>query len=58
MKLFEKKYDGESMADIGRDVYEAFNKDFNPLVENIPQDVHGFPQGEFIVSIEWLHNTE
>ena len=28
MELFKKTYDGESIVDVGRDVFEAFDKDF------------------------------
>ena len=57
MELFKKTYDGESIVDVGRDVFEAFDKDFNPPAAAIPQDGHGFPQGEFVVTIEWVPNV-
>jgi hypothetical protein len=57
MELFKKKYDGESMVDIDRDVFEALDQDFNPLVSAIPKDEYGFQQGTFIVTIEWIPNT-
>lgn len=56
MELFKKTYDGESIVDVGRDVFEAFDKDFNPPAAAIPQDDHGFQQGEFVVTIEWVPN--
>lgn len=56
MELFKKTYDGESIVDVGRDMFEAFDKDFNPPAAAIPQDDHGFQQGEFVVTIEWVPN--
>ncbi len=40
--IFEKKYDGENLYDLGRDIHECFDKRFNPKVENIPVDEYGF----------------
>ena len=57
MELFKKTYDGESIVDVGRDVFEAFDKDFNPPAAAIPQDDHGFQKGEFVVTIEWVPNV-
>lgn len=57
MELFKKTYDGESIVDVGRDVFEAFDKDFNPPAAAIPQDDHGFQQGKFVVTIEWVPNA-
>ena len=53
MILFDEKYDGESIVDVERDVLEAFDTDFNPLLLNIPQDEHGFCKGTFKVTVEW-----
>lgn len=58
MKIFEKTYDGESIVDINRDVSEALQDDFNPLMENIPSDDHGFAFGNFKVTIEWSPTEE
>ena len=58
MNLFTKKYDGNSIVDIDRDVCEAFDKIFNPIAGSIPQDEDGFYQGEFIVSVEWVPNEQ
>jgi hypothetical protein len=52
-KIFEKTYDGESVVDVYRDVTEAFDADFNPVMQNIPQDQHGFQTGQFRVTVEW-----
>jgi hypothetical protein len=54
--IFEKKYDGETLYDLGRDIHECFDKSFNPKVENIPVDEYGFQQGNFVVSVKWIPN--
>lgn len=53
MILFEKQYDGESLHDLERDVYEAFVEDFNPIMATLPKDPHNFTKGIFTVRIEW-----
>ena len=54
MKLiFKKTYDGESMVDLGRDVHEAFETDFNSNMIGIAQDEDGFLEGSFTVTIIW-----
>jgi len=53
MKIFEQTYDGESLYDVGRDVSEAFDESFNPLVAEIPSDQYGFQEGTFKITIEW-----
>ena len=54
--IFEKTYDGESIVDLDRDVSEAIMEDYNPMVELIPNDEHGFQQGSFKVTITWSEN--
>jgi hypothetical protein len=40
--IFKKEYVGfEAIADIDRDVCEAFDTDFNPLAEQIPDEHQG-----------------
>jgi len=40
--IFTKDYEGfEAMADIGRDVEEAFDPDFNPQAEQLPCEHQG-----------------
>lgn len=51
--IFDKKYDGESLCDLSRDVSEAFDKNFNEMMEQVPRNEHGFHQGTFHVKIEW-----
>lgn len=52
--IFQKKYDGESIYDVGRDVSEAFDSDFNPIMDTLPTDEHGFTKGTFVVTVQWL----
>lgn len=53
MIVFEKEYDGESLYDLGRDIAEAIDVTYNPIVEEIPQDEYGIQLGTFKVIIEW-----
>jgi hypothetical protein len=53
MILFKKEYDGESIYDVERDVFEAFQSDYNSLVHAIPMDDGGIMKGTFKVTIEW-----
>jgi hypothetical protein len=40
--VFEKTYDGfESLYDIGRDIDEAFDERFNPVIKDIPGEFQG-----------------
>lgn len=48
MIIFDKKYDGESLYDLGRDINEAIEESYE-----LPQDEHGFILGKFKVTIEW-----
>lgn len=54
MILFEKVYDGESLYDLSRDLHEAFKEPFNPNAKELTKDQHGFLEGEFKVTIEWI----
>lgn len=51
--LLDKQYDGESIADVERDVYEAFDGRFTPAMDSIPTDAHGISKGTFTVTIKW-----
>jgi len=53
MIIFEKEYDGESLCDLNRDVSEAFDADFNPIVSKIPTDKYGIQLGKFKVVMMW-----
>lgn len=50
---FCKEYDGESLHDISRDIHEAFDERFNPVIAEIPVDKYGIPKGVFKVTIDW-----
>ncbi len=58
MELFKKKYDGESIVDVGRDVFEAFDPAFNPAAAAVTQDEHGLQCGTFVVTVEWIPPDE
>lgn len=51
--LFEKDYDGESLYDLGRDISEATDENYNSALNDIPQDEYGFQKGKFTVTIKW-----
>ena len=51
--LFLKKYDGESLYDLSRDIGEAFDGASNPAILEIPLNRDGFQKGTFTVRIEW-----
>lgn len=54
--LFDRFYDGESLHDLDRDIYESLSGEFNPKMEDIPQDENGFPLGSFRVTVEWTND--
>lgn len=51
--VFEKTYDGESIADLPRDINEMWNPKFNPdmLGADLNPDENGIPVGNFKVTI-------
>ncbi len=49
--IFDKKYDGESIVDLGRDFSEMF--EFNPAADAIPVDEYGIHKGTFKVTVVW-----
>lgn len=51
--IFHKEYDGESIADVERDVLESFDVRFNPEAEVITLDENYIPEGRFIVTVQW-----
>ena len=52
-EIFSQTYDGETIADVQRDIMEAFDPRYNNEVEDIPVDEYGFQKGRFTVTIEW-----
>lgn len=54
MIVFEEEYSSESLYDLGRDVHEAFDERFNPIMNKIPKDECNFHTGTFKVTIEWI----
>lgn len=55
--LFEQDYDAESLYDLGRDIGEAVDGDYNPEMAKIPVNEDGFQTGTFKVKIEWIPPT-
>lgn len=45
--VYRNSYCDEELADVGRDVFEAFDSDYNPKVKGLPDD------GEYTVTITW-----
>lgn len=54
--VFRRRYGGDNICDIERDVSEAIADGYNPIVAEIPKDEHGFQQGTFEVLIVWHPN--
>lgn len=54
--IFQKKYDGESLYDLDRDVSEAMMEEYNDIIGSLPVDENGFIAGEFTVTI--THSVE
>ena len=53
--LFQKRYDGESIVDMDRDLSEMeyVLRDGKPLPEE-----NGFPTGTFVVSVVWFPDED
>lgn len=58
--LFTKNYDGESIVDFSRDMYEVFDERFTPQLKEIPDmsESPGFWSGKFTVSIVWTPDND
>jgi hypothetical protein len=54
-EIFTKEYSDEELYDVERDVMEALQEEYNPIVGNIPKDRDGFRTGTFVVSIDWVN---
>lgn len=57
IEVFKKEYDGESIVDLGRDIFEALSTEYNPVLDLIPVDARGFQKGTFTVAITWSEET-
>ena len=57
MTLHLKSYSDESLSDLDRDITEAFDEIYNPMVASIPKDEHGFRKGTFTVSVMWFDDS-
>ncbi len=53
LDLFKKEYGGEDIADLGRDVQEALDEDYNLEMLKVPQDDGHIAKGTFTVTIKW-----
>lgn len=51
VRIFEKSYSGEGLADIERDISEMFEG--NPAMEVVPVDEYNLHAGSFKVSVVW-----
>lgn len=58
VQVFRKRYDGESIVDLSRDISECLDERFNEVVKDIPEmpDSPGFWDGEFVVTVKWVPN--
>lgn len=56
--LFDKNYCYESLYDLDRDISEAFEEIFNPVIAELPKDEHGFIKGSFEVTVIWKDEDE
>lgn len=51
-QIFKRKYCDEELADVERDVSEAFDSTFNPIIETIPLN-EGMRVGIFEITVTW-----
>ena len=58
MIIFQQEYDGESIYDLDRDVSEALQGDYNPIIDGLPVDENGIQLGTFKVTITWELDDE
>jgi hypothetical protein len=56
--IFDKTYDGETIADVQRDLIESFDPRFNPKAKDIPVDEYGFQKGRFKITVEWINPNQ
>ena len=53
LELLNKKYDGNSLYDLGRDVEEALDPSVNGRLSDIPYDTGNIMQGTITVTVTW-----
>lgn len=58
LTLLNKTYDGDSIVDVERDVWEAFDPSFTPQAARIPTGAGGIHQGAFKVTVVWYDTDE
>ena len=51
--VFVRDYAGEGLADLDRDISEAFDPNYNTAIRNIPDTVNWEEEGNFTVRIVW-----
>lgn len=56
--VFSKRYGGEDINDLERDVSEAFDPDYNPTAAVVTKDKHGFVDGKVVVTMIWVPDNE
>lgn len=58
--VFEKEYSDECLYDLCRDVSEAVDPKYNPVIKDIPdmKDCEGFRRGYFTVKITWKDDED
>ena len=57
--IFSKVYHGgEDLFDLSRDVSEALDSRFNPVISEIPKDRYDFLTGRFTITIHWEKDEE
>jgi len=55
-EIFKKVYSDESLYSLGRDIEEAIDENYNPVMGIIAEDEDGFRQGIFTVTIQWSND--
>lgn len=53
MIVYKQQYSGEEICDMERDISEMFDRDFNPLIDEIPVDDNYIHEGVFEITVTW-----